>query len=57
MFLTLIGNGACYIVFSLRRFVTLPEVLMKHLKQHTELKTHVQGKFHPRTRHEGPEGG
>jgi hypothetical protein len=56
MILTLIDNGVCYVVFSLRKFPTLPEVLMQHLHQHTELKTHVKGKFHPRTRHEDPEG-
>jgi hypothetical protein len=43
-------------VFSLRRFITLAEVLMQHLNHHTELKTHVKDEFHPRTRHEGPEG-
>jgi hypothetical protein len=46
MILTLIGNGFFFcIVVSLRRFVTLPEVLMQHLNQHTELKTHVKVYF------------
>jgi hypothetical protein len=56
MILKLIDNGVCYIIFSLRKFVTLPEVLVQHLNQHNELKTHVKVKFRPRTRHEVPEG-
>jgi len=56
MILTLIDNDVCFILFLLTKFVTLPEVLMQHLNQHTALKTHVNGKFRPRTRHEGPEG-
>jgi hypothetical protein len=54
--LKLIDNVVFYITFSLRKFVTLPEVLVQHLNQHNQLKTHVKGKFRSRTRHEGPEG-
>jgi hypothetical protein len=45
MILILTDNGVCYIVFSLRKFITLPDVLMQHLHQHTELKTHVKVNF------------